>query len=51
MTGPARRFVAVGASNLARMALARLEAERSFAGGPVHAGRALGRGAFAQRSV
>ncbi|MFO0314078.1 MAG: hypothetical protein ACK539_12735 [Planctomycetota bacterium] len=44
MTAPARRFVAVGASNLARMALALLDAERAFAGGPVHADLALGRG-------
>lgn len=44
MTAPVRRFVAVGASNLARMALALLDAERARAGGPVHADLALGRG-------
>ena len=44
MTAPARRLVAVGASNLARMALALIDAERACAAGPVHADMALGRG-------
>lgn len=44
MTAPSRRFVALGASNLARMALALVDAERARAGGPVHADLALGRG-------
>lgn len=44
MTAPARRLVAVGASNLARMALALLDAERARAGGPALGDMALGRG-------
>jgi hypothetical protein len=45
MPAPLRhRFVAVGASNLTRMALALLDAARAVAGGPVEAHMALGHG-------
>ncbi len=41
---PRHRLVAIGASNLARLALALLDAERSRTGGPVAMHAALGRG-------
>jgi hypothetical protein len=44
MPTPGHRFVAIGASNLTRMALALLDAARAAAGGPVDAHLALGHG-------
>ena len=44
MLTPGHRLVAVGASNLARMALALLDAQRAVVAGPVEMHAALGRG-------